>query len=228
MSDRNKVRAIVFGATGMVGEGVLIKALGHEDVESILVVGRRACGVTHPKLRELIHADFFDYSKIESDLTGWNACFFCLGVTSVGKSEEGYRRLTYDLTMAAARTLAKLNPDMTFCYVSGTGTDGTEKGNSMWARIKGKTENDLRALPLKAAYAFRPGYIRPYQGLKHSYTLSKVLGGIYPVLHALFPKYVCTMEDLALAMIDAARSGYTSPVLENPDIARAAKSNTVS
>jgi hypothetical protein len=223
-----KIRAVLFGATGMVGEGVLLKALDHEDVESVLVIGRRSCGVKHPKLKELIHSDFYDYSGIEPQLTGWNACWFCLGVTSVGKTEAVYRRLTYDLTMQAARTLSKLNPAMTFCYVSGTGTDSTEKGRSMWARVKGKTENDLRALPFKAAYAFRPGFIKPYKGLKNSYGISKALGGIYPVLKTIFPKYVCTLEDLAFAMIHAARDGYSSPALENPDIARLAKSSTQS
>jgi hypothetical protein len=133
-----KIKAILFGATGMVGEGVLYKSLGHEDVESVLVIGRRSCGVEHPKLKELIHNDFYDYSGIEAQLTGWNACWFCLGVTSVGKSEAEYRRLTYDLTMQAARTLSRLNSAMTFCYVSGTGTDSTEKGRSMWSRVKGK------------------------------------------------------------------------------------------
>jgi len=221
-----KIRAVLFGATGMVGEGVLYKALDHQDVESVLVIGRRSCGVKHPKLKELVHGDFYDYSAIESQLAGWNTCWFCLGVTSIGKTEEEYRRLTYDLTMQAARTLSKLNPSMTFCYISGTGTDSSEKGRSMWARVKGKTENDLRGLPFKAAYAFRPGFIKPYKGLKNSYRASKILGGIYPVLKALFPKHVCTMEDLALVMILAAKDGYLSPVLENPDIARLASSTS--
>jgi hypothetical protein len=223
-----KIKAVLFGATGMVGEGVLYKALEHEDVESVLVIGRRSCGVKHPKLKELIHSDFYNYSAIEDQLTGWNACFFCLGVTSVGKSEEEYRRLTYDLTMQAARMLSKLNPSMTFCYISGTGTDSTEKGRLMWARVKGKTENDLRTLPFKAAFAFRPGFIKPYPGLKNSYGVSKVLGRIYPILKAVFPKYVCTLEDLALAMIRTAQDGYSSPVLENPDIARLGRSGSQS
>jgi len=217
-----KIKAILFGATGMVGEGVLHKALDHIDVESVLVIGRRTCGVNHPKLKELLHRDFYDYSVIEEQLRGYNTCWFCLGVTSVGKTEEEYRHLTHDLTMQAARTLVKLNPSMTFCYISGTGTDGTESGRVMWARVKGKTENDLRALPFKAAYAFRPGFIKPYKGLKHSYGVSKVLGSFYPIMKAVFPKYVCTMEDLALAMINTAKDGYSSSVLENPDIARLA------
>lgn len=214
-----KIRAIVFGATGMVGEGVLDVALRYADVESVLVVGRKSCGVKHQKLREILHKDFFDYSGIEEQLKGFNACFFCLGVTSVGKKEEEYTRLTYDLTMSAARTLAKLNPEMTFCYVSGTGTDNSEKGRVMWARVKGKTENDLMKLSFKAAYGFRPGFIKPIGGQKNAYGISKVLGAGYPLLKMLFPKYVCTLEDLGLAMIGVVTMGYSTRVLENPDIA---------
>src|SRR5512137_1503189 len=138
-----KIRAIVFGASGMVGEGVLLTALGHQAVGSVLVVGRKPCGVTHPKVKEIIHHDFFNYSGIETQLTGYDACFFCLGVSSVGMKAEEYRRITYDLTIYAATVLARCNPDMTFCYVSGTGTDSTERGRVRWARVKGKTENDL-------------------------------------------------------------------------------------
>jgi hypothetical protein len=222
-----KIRPIVFGATGMVGEGVLDVALRYPDVESVLVVGRRPCGVRHEKLREIVHKDFFNYSAIEDQLKGFDACFFCLGVTSVGKKEDEYTRLTYDLTMSAARTLAKLNPEMTFCYVSGTGTDSSEKGRVMWARVKGKTENDLMKLSFKAAYGFRPGFIKPINGQKHAYGVSKVLGAGYPLLKALFPKYVCTLEDLGLAMIGVATKGYSGKVLENPDIARIAQETSL-
>jgi uncharacterized protein YbjT (DUF2867 family) len=213
-----KINAVIFGATGMVGEGVLHVCLNHPDVESVLVVGRRSCGVSHPKLREVIHTDFFDYSAIESKLQGYNACYFCLGVTSIGKKEDEYTRLTYDLTMAAARALSKLNHDMTFCYVSGAGTDGTEQGRLMWARVKGKTENDLRKLPFKAAYGFRPGFIKPIKGLKNAYGFSKALSPVYPVLKALVPNYVCTLDDLGLAMINATLAGFSKPVVENRDI----------
>jgi hypothetical protein len=218
-----KIRAIVFGATGMVGEGVLHVCLLDPNVESVLVIGRRPCGVSDPKLKELIHNDFFDYSAIENQLQGYNACYFCLGVTSVGKKEDEYTRLTYDLTMAAARTLSRLNRDMTFCYVSGAGTDGTEQGRLMWARVKGKTENDLRKLPFKAAYAFRPGFIKPIKGLKNAYGVSKALGTVYPALKVFFPAYVCTLEDLGLAMVNATLSGLPQPVLENKDIDRLAR-----
>ena len=214
-----KIKAVVFGATGMVGEGILHQCLNHPDVESVLVVGRKPCKVVHPKLKELIHKDFYDYAGIEKGLRGYNACYFCLGVTSVGKKEDEYTRLTYDLTMQAARTLSKLNPGMTFCYVSGTGTDSTEQGRIMWARVKGKTENDLMKLPFKAVYNFRPGFIKPIRGLRNAYGVSKVLGSIYPLLHLLFSNHVCTLEDLGLAMIRVTVSGYSKHALENSDIA---------
>lgn len=221
-----KINAIIFGATGMVGEGVLHECLNHSDVASVLVISRRSCNVTHPKLKELIHNDFFDYSTIEEKIKRYNACYFCLGVTSVGKNEQEYARLTYDLTIQAAKTLSRLNADMTFCYVSGTGTDATEKGRSMWARVKGKTENDLMKLPFKAVYALRPGFIKPIEGLKNAYGISKVLGGVYPILHFLLPNYVCTLEDLGLAMIKVTLSGYSTHVLENKDIAHIAHTNS--
>jgi len=217
-----KIKAIIFGATGMVGEGVLHECLNHADVESVLIIGRKSCNMKHQKLKEILHNNFYDYSTIEDQLKGFNACYFCLGVSSVGKSEGDYTRITYDLTMATARVLSRLNPGMTFCYVSGAGTDSTEKGRSMWARVKGKTENDLTKLPFKAAYAFRPGYIKPIKGLKNAYTFSKVLGSFYPVLKALFPKYVCTLHDLGLAMIHATSVGYSQKILENKDIAQLA------
>jgi hypothetical protein len=217
-----KIRAIIFGATGMVGEGVLHKALLDPNVESVLVIGRKSCKVTHFKMKELIHQDFYDFSSIEQQLHGYNACYFCLGVSSVGKKEPAYRRVTYDLTMSAARTLSKSNPDMTFCYVSGTGTDSSEQGRMMWARVKGKTENDLMKLPFKAVYAFRPGFIKPIKGLKNAYGVSKVLGAIYPVLKLIFRGQVCTLDDLGQAMIHAALKGYHKPILENRDIERLA------
>ncbi len=221
MSD--KIRAVNFGATGMVGEGVLHQALQDARVESVLVIGRRSCNLRHQKLKELIHHDFYDYSAIEDQLRGFNACFFCLGVSSIGMNEKEYSRVTYDLTMCAARALVRLNPGMTFCYVSGVGTDGTEKGRSTRARVKGKTENDLTRLPFRSVYAFRPGFIKPIKGLKNTLSFAKVLGPIYPILNLLFPKYVCTLEDLGLAMIQAVRIGSPDRILGNEDIARLAK-----
>jgi putative NADH-flavin reductase len=159
-----KIKTIITGATGMVGEGVLHECLLHPEVESVLVINRNPCGVKHEKLKEIIQKDFFNLSPIENQLEAYNACYFCAGVSSMGKSEEEYNRLTYDLTLNFANTLLKHNSDMTFCYVSGVGTDSTEKGRSMWTRVKGKTENDLLKHPFKAAYVFRPGYIQPTNG----------------------------------------------------------------
>jgi len=214
------IRAIVFGATGMVGEGVLHVALNHPGVDSVLVIGRRTCGVSHPKLLEIIHGDFFNYTPIESQLAGYDACYFCLGISSIGMNERDYTRITHDLTLEAARKLCRINPAMTFCYVSGAGTDGTEKGRSMWARVKGRTENDLQNLPFKEVYCFRPGFIKPIKGLKNAFTLARVMGAAYPLWRGLFPKYVCTLEDLGRAMIRVTVEGTASHVIECIDIAR--------
>ncbi len=214
------IKAIVFGATGMVGEGVLHVVLNHPDVESVLVIGRKSCGVSHPKLLEVVHGDFFNYTPIETRMTGFNACYFCLGVSSIGMNERDYTRITYDLTMEAAKRLSALNPDMTFCYVSGMGTDSTGKGKTMWARVKGKTENDLLKLPFKAAYNFRPGFIKPIKGLKNAFKLATVMGAAYPLWKLVFPKYVCTLEDLGQAMIRVTQEGYPSRVIECLDIDR--------
>lgn len=218
-----KIKAIIFGATGMVGEGVLHRALGHPDVESILVIGRRSCGMKHHKLKELIHKDFGDYSDVEGQITGFNACFFCLGVSSVGMNETAYRRITFDFTMQAAAVLSRLNPDMTFCYVSGAGTDGTEKGRIMWARIKGMTENHLMRLPFKAVFLFRPGFIKPIKGLRNAHLISKTVGLLYPMLKALIPKYVCTLEELGIAMIQVVIAGYSKQIFENDDVVKLAE-----
>ena len=218
-----KIKVILFGATGMVGEGVLLKALHHKDVESVLVIGRRSCRITHDKLKELIHHDFFDYSTIEEHLKGYNACFFCLGVSSVGMNEHDYTRITYDLTMQTATTLSRINPGMTFCYVSGTGTDSTEHGKMMWARVKGKTENHLKELPFKSVYLFRPGLMKPVEGQKNLKPLYKVAGMLYPLWKFLSPKNVCTLDDVGLAMIHAVEIGYQKQILGNTDITQLAK-----
>jgi uncharacterized protein YbjT (DUF2867 family) len=218
-----KIKVIVFGATGMVGEGVLYEALNHDNVESVLVIGRRACLVAHPKLKELIHHDFFDYSNIEEQLKGYHACFFCLGVSSVGMNERDYSRVTFDLTMQAATILSKLNPTMTFCYISGTGTDSSERGRLMWARVKGKTENQLTKLPFKAVYSFRPGLMKPTRGQKNVKLLFRVAAWPYPLWKVLFPGAVCTLKDLGLAMINASMNGYSKQILENSDITQVAR-----
>ena len=221
-----KIRVILFGATGMVGEGVLLESLKHQGVESVLVIGRRPCNVKHPKLNEILHHNFFDYSAIENKLQGYNACFFCLGVSSVGMKEAEYTRITYDLTMQAATTLSRLNPAMTFCYVSGTGTDSTEQGRLMWARVKGKTENHLAQLPFKSVYSFRPGLMKPTKGQKNVSLLMKALGSTYPIWKTLSPKNVCKLEELGLAMIQAARVGYPKRIIENLDIAQLARADS--
>ncbi len=212
------LRVIITGASGMVGEGVLHECLKHQDVEAVLVVNRRPCGVEHPKLREIIHKDFFDLSSIEDQLTGYKGCYFCAGVSSVGKKENEYKRITYDLTISFANTLVKLNPDMTFCYISGVGTDSTEKGKSMWARVKGKTENDLLELPFKGVYMFRPGYIQPTKGLRNTYKIYKVVAPFYPLWKLIFPKYVTTLREIGLAMINVTLYGSSKQILECRDI----------
>ena len=218
-----KIKVIITGSTGMVGEGVLLECLQHPAVESILVINRRPCGITHPKVKEIIHTDFFDLSSIEPSLTGYNACFFCAGVSSVGMKEAEYTRVTYDLTMNFAQILSRFNPDMTFCYVSGAGTDSSEKGRMMWARVKGKTENDLMKLQLKNVYAFRPAFMKAVKGQKNLPKFYKYIQLPYPVLHALFPQYFGTLSDVGLAMINCTLAGAENKALEARDIAEIAK-----
>ncbi len=218
------IKTIITGTTGMVGEGVLYVALADPRVEKVLVINRRPCGVQHEKLTEIIHKDFHDFSAIESQLSGYNACYFCLGVSSVGMKEKQYRNLTYDLTMHVANTLVKLNPDMTFCYISGAGTDSTEQGRSMWARVKGKTENDLAKLPFKAVYNFRPGYIQPMPGMKNTYRILRYISWLYPFFKTVFPKYVIRLEEVGQAMLNATEKGYDKTVLECQDIRKLAGS----
>jgi hypothetical protein len=212
------VRAIITGATGMVGEGVLHECLLDPGVEEVLVVNRKPCGIEHPKLREVVHGDFFDLSTIRERLKGYNACFFCLGTTSLGKSAEEYERLTYTLTMHAAETLVAVNPGMVFCYISGAGTDSTEKGRIAWARVKGRTENRLMKLSFRKVYAFRPGFLRPTPGLKNALSFYKYIDFLYPALRALMPNTVSTLAELGVAMIAVVRTGYEKPVLEVRDI----------
>ncbi|UYZ59460.1 NAD-dependent epimerase/dehydratase family protein [Hymenobacter latericus] len=216
------MKVIITGATGMVGEGVLHECLRDAAVEQVLVVTRRPTHVQHPKLREVLLANFADPAPVEDELTGYDACFFCLGVSSVGMSEAEYTRLTYDLTLGFARTLARLNPPMTFCYVSGAGTDGSERGRQMWARVKGRTENALQQLPFRRVYAFRPGYMHPTPGLKNTLSGYRYFAWAYPALRKLLPGYVSTLQEMAQAMINAARFGYPKPVLEVRDIVRLA------
>jgi len=213
-----KIKVIIFGVTGMVGEGVLHICLQSNHVEKVLVVNRRACGVTHEKLTEVIVDDIrhlWTYGKM---LSGYDACYFCAGVSSVGLEEDAYRRVTYDLTMHAASTVLHHNPGSVFTYVSGLGTDSTELGRTMWARVKGRTENHIMRFPFKAAYMFRPGFIQPIDGLTHVYTMYKVLSPVIPVLRNLFPSYVVTLEDIGQAMINVTLRGFPKRILECRDI----------
>jgi uncharacterized protein YbjT (DUF2867 family) len=213
-----KIRAIIFGATGMVGEGVLHQAIKSPDVEEILLINRRPAGCGNKKVKEIIIDDFYHFSEKDEYLKGYNACYFCLGVSSLAVGKDEYVKITYDLTLSAAKALSALNPDMTFCYVSGSGTDSTEKGKIRWARVKGKTENDLLALPFRQVYMFRPGYIRPISGLEKAYRASKMISPLYPFFKKLFPNYVCTLAELGNAMISVTLHGYAKKHLENKDI----------
>jgi len=216
------MNVLLFGATGMVGQGVLRECLLDPGVASVVSIGRSPTGVSHPKLREILHADLTNYAPIESELSGFDACFFSLGISSAGLNEEQYSRVTYDITLRAAETLARLNPAMTFVYVSGQGTDSSEHGRIMWARVKGRTENALLRLPFKDAFMFRPGIIVPRFGARSRtalyripYTLTRPL---LPLLLRAFPNHVLTTDEIGRAMIVVARHGAPKPILETRDI----------
>lgn len=216
------MKVLLFGATGMVGQGVRRECLRDPGVTEVVALVRKPTGQAHAKLGEVIHEDFFDYRAIEADLAGLDACFFCLGVSAAGLGEAEYSRLTHDLTLAAAEVLARLNPAMTFVYVSGAGTDSSERGRTMWARVKGRTENDLRRLPFKAVYLFRPGLIQPLHGIRSRtgwyQAIYTVLGPLFPLLRRLFPKAILTTEELGRAMLRVARDGAPTAVLEAADL----------
>ena len=216
------MNVVIFGATGMVGQGVLRECTLDPDVQKILVIGRTASGQQHPKVRELLLSDLSDYSTITNQLSGWDACFFCLGVSSAGMNEEAYRRVTYDITMAAAEALVDASPAMTFIYVSGQGTDSSAQGKVMWARVKGETENALLKMPFKAVFVFRPGMIQPLNGIKSKtsgYRLFyAVTGPFLPLMKWVFPGQITSTEEIGRAMLKVARDGYPKSVLENTDI----------
>jgi uncharacterized protein YbjT (DUF2867 family) len=223
------LNVLVFGATGMVGQGVLRECLLDPDVALVQTVGRAATGVTHPRLSEIVHPDLMSYAPIEPRLVGFDACFFCLGVSSAGMSEADYERVTYGITLAAATTLARLNKSMTFIYVSGAGTDSSERGRIMWARVKGRTENALLRLPFKAAYMFRPGVIQPLHGITSKTAAYRILYSIteplLPVLRRLLPGLILTTEQIGRAMLTAARQGAPKRVLGSRDISALASIN---
>ncbi|MCB0712361.1 MAG: epimerase [Ignavibacteriae bacterium] len=216
------MNVILFGATGMIGSGTLVECLADSRIEQILVIGRRSTGVEHEKVRELLISDFYDYSTIEDQLVGYDACLFCLGTTSVGKNEEEYRHQTNELTLAAATMLVRLNPEMTFCYVSAEGADPTGKSRQMWARVRGELENDLTALPFRRVLIYRPFYIQPVTGVSSAtrvYRLFyKVLSPLYPLLRRIFPNYLTTTEMLGQALIEGALSGAPTQVLRSREI----------
>jgi uncharacterized protein YbjT (DUF2867 family) len=211
-----KLKIILTGATGMVGEGVLLECLNHPEVEQVLMVNRKHLDTTHPKLKELLLPNFMNLDAVEEELKGYNACFFCAGISSAGLNEEQYTHITYDITMHFAQSLVKLNPGMVFNFISGSHTDSSEKGRLMWARVKGKTENALLKLPFKAVYTFRPGVMKPTEGQRNIKSLFKVMLFLYPVLKFIFPSL--TMKQVGLAMINAALKGYAKPILEIKDI----------
>jgi uncharacterized protein YbjT (DUF2867 family) len=216
------LNTLLFGATGMVGQGVLRECLLDPDVKLVQTIGRTVTGIQNPKLREIAHPDLWHYESIEEQLNGFDACFFCLGVASTGMAEPDYRHVTYDITIAAAQTLSRLNPKMTFIYVSGAGADSSEKGRTMWARVRGKTENDLLRMPFAAVYIFRPALIQPLHGIQSRtaayrilYSLSKPL---LPTLRHVLPGYVSTTEQIGRAMLIVARQGAPKRILESRDI----------
>lgn len=219
------MKVLIFGASGMIGRGVLLECTRTSDVDLVVTLGRTAAGTQDGKVREIVHGDLFNYAGIEDKLGGIDACFFCLGVASSGMKEEDYTRITYGFTMAAAQTLSRLNPGMTFIFVSGSGTDSTEKGRAMWARVKGRTENALLKLPLQA-YMFRPGFIEPMDGIQSKTPLYRkfytVLGPLFPLLRRMFPNQVLSTRQLGRAMLNVARSGYAKRILEPRDIRMAA------
>ena len=216
------MNVIIFGASGMVGQGVLREALRDAAVSRVLTIGRTITGQQHPKLREIAAANLFDLSAIAGELTGYDACFVCLGVSAAGMSEADYRRVTYDLTVSVAQTLVALNPAMTFVYVSGAGTDSSANGRVMWARVKGATENALLALPFKAAFMFRPGVIQPLHGITSrtpAYrVLYAVLGPFIPLMRAVAPNLITTTETVGRAMLRVAKEGAPMKLVEQSDI----------
>ena len=220
--DAERMKVVLFGATGMIGRGVLRECLIDAGVDRVLTIGRSPTNQRHDKLREIVHEELLDFTSIRNELAGYDACFFCLGITSAGMNEADYRRVTYDIALAAARTLVELNPTMTFVFVSGTGADSSERGRVMWARVKGATENAILALPFKASYVFRPAFVQPMHGIRSRTgwynALYRVFGPLYPVLSRLAPGYMLTTEQIGKAMLHAARQGAPIRVLESRDI----------
>ena len=222
----NSFRVIITGATGMVGEGVLHECLLNRHISEILIINRTPSGYTHPKLKEIVHQNFFDIAPLSEQMRGYDATYFCLGVSSVGKNEEEYFELTYILTLNFAKLVSELNPGHCFCYVSGAGTDSSEKGTLMWARVKGKTENALFKLPFRSVYNFRRGIIKPTRGLKHTHRFYKILGFVFYPLKLLAPNSFCTLRDLGKAMIYVSTHKFDTHTLGNKQISLASTYET--
>lgn len=214
------MKVIITGPTGMVGEGVLIECLENKQVIEILSLSRKSCGMTHPKLKECLIPDFMNIEQYAKELSGYDACFYCAGVSSIGMDEEKFTKITYDTTLHVAKTLSQLNPDMVFTFVTGQGTDSTEHGKIMWARVKGKTENALMQLPFKGQYNFRPGFMKHFKEQKNVKTILKVVSWFFPIL---FPKQSLTLQEVGRAMIQVVNKGYTKNVLEIQDIKKLGK-----
>ena len=217
------IKVILTGATGLVGEGVLFSCLEHPDVKEVLMVNRRHYPTKHPKLRECIIPDFLQLDKFAAQLTGYDACFYCAGISSRGMNEAAYSYITYDTTLHFAKALVGLNPNMVFSHISGSHTDSSEKGKIMWARVKGKAENALMKLPFKKVYNFRPGLMKPSEGQKNVKGLYKIISGLYPILSAIFPNNSSTLREVGLAMINSVLIGYPKQILEIKDIKELAK-----
>ena len=226
--DNKTIRAVIFGATGLAGSSVLDECLKHPRVTKVTVVSRRSTAKKHDKLKEIIHQNFLDYSSIENSLREHNTCFYCLGVSQTKvRDEKKYHEMTYDYTIAAAKTLSQVNKELTFCFLSGAGTDPKMKSRFMWARIKGKAERDLESIPLKNLYNFRPGLIQPIGDKKHSLMITRIISPFYPVLYKLFPSFITNTEEFGLAMINAALFCSTNMVFENRDIREIAKTGDI-
>ncbi|WP_205529398.1 NAD-dependent epimerase/dehydratase family protein [Taibaiella koreensis] len=217
------MKIILTGATGLVGEGVLLVCLEHPQVTEVLMINRRPLALKHEKLKELIVKDFSTIGDYKEQLDGYDGCFFCAGVSAVGENEESFTRKTFDFVVPFAETLSRINPAMTFIYVSGARTDSTGQGKAMWARVKGRTENALLKLPFKAVYPFRPGFMKPVKGQKNVRWIYRVFDALSPLWYLTFPNWICTMEEVGLAMIHCVSRGYSQPVLEVRDIKAQAK-----
>lgn len=220
-----RLKVIITGATGMVGEGILQECLVNPRVEKVLLISHKPSGYTDDKIEEILHADFNNIATIGEKIKSYDACYFCAGVSSLGLDEKQYTNVTYDLTLNFAKALAVHNPQMTFCYVSGAGTDSSEKGKLMWARVKGKTENDLMQLPFKAVYNFRPAFMKATKGAKHVKSFYKIINVLFPFFRMFSKTYFLTLQEVGKAMINISIKGYPKSILEVKDIRKASDAN---